>query len=397
MTPISITALLLGATTLILLILYLMALVRNSHLSQQLIDQDQAHHREINLRGTLQEQLTGQIKAMEDRFTVLSETITKQRAEELTTTTSTTLSTIIQPLQDSIREVRQSLSDTTTKETDRTARLEQTIKQLTEQSLEIGQKADSLAEALRLKPKVQGNWGETQLEVLLEREGFQKGKHYDTQPTLRTETNTIVRPDFVFHLPDNRDVIIDAKVSLTAFLDYIEAKNDEDRQNALDRHTKSLRGHIQELSGYKYQQYIPAPRQALEYILMFVPNTSAIQLAYTHDPSLIDYAKKANVLITSEANLYVLLRLIQLSWKQDTQVKNFAELTTQVALLLERTQRFMERFETIQERINALQKSYDDTNTSLRGRQGLLGTANRINTLSSSTTTDDDEHMQDNE
>lgn len=389
MTTSTIIAIILGATTLLFLILYLTARSRNGLLQQQINDQAEAHQREMVVRGTMEEQLGKQIAAMEDRFSVLSETITKQRAEELTATTSTTLTSIVQPLRESIREVRQTLSDSSEKETDRTARLEETIRQLTRQSQEVGLKADSLADALRRKPKVQGSWGETQLEVLLEREGFEKGKHYDTQLSLRSDTNALLRPDFVLHFPDERDIIVDAKVSLTAFVDYVEAVEAKDgarQSEALNRHLESLRSHVRELRDKKYQRQIPQPRQALEYVLMFVPNVAALQLAYENDQSLWDFAHKSNVLLTSESTLFALLRLIDLTWRQDAQVKNFAELTKQATLFIERMDLFVKRFEGIQDKMNTLQRAYNETDTALRGRQGVLGTAGRISALSTSST-----------
>lgn len=373
-----------GLIALLFFILYLLAQARVSRLRQQLTDREKAHRRELDLRGTLQEQLRGQITAMEDRFTTLSESITKRRTEELTASTSTTLAGIVQPLRDSLREVRQTLADTTEKETDRAARLEETILRLTKQSQEVGHKADALADALRRKPKLQGNWGEVQLETLLEREGFEKGVHFDTQQSLRTESNTLLRPDFILHFPDDRDVVIDAKVSLTAYVEYIEAPDDAERTAALDRHIASLRSHIRELRDKRYQSHIAPPRRALDYVLMYVPTAPALQLAYERAPGLWDEAIRARVLMTSDLNLLVLLRIIELTWKHDAQVKNFSELTKQAGYFLERAERFTTRFESIQTRINALQSAYTETDTALRGQQGLLGPATRIRDLSTS-------------
>ena len=161
-----------------------------------------------------------------------------------------------------------------------TASIEKAIEEVLKRANDIGTEADKPARALRSENKIQGNWGEIILDELLQSQGLEEGKHYHTQATLRDSSGQAVRhdetgkrliPDVLLHYPDNKDAVIDAKVSLTAFLDYQQAQSDEERTDALDRHLSSIRSHVKELSRKDYSRYIQSPRQSLDYVIMFVP------------------------------------------------------------------------------------------------------------------------------
>ena len=193
------------------------------------------------------------------------------------------------------------------------------------------------------------------------------------------ETGSRLIPDVVVHYPDNKDLIIDSKVSLTAFVDYCSAQDEIEKQLALKRHIQSIRAHYKELQRKNYSSYIKSPRISLNYVIMFVPNESAMQLALYEDSSLWREAFENGVFITSEQNLLALLRMIQLAWAQVHQASNQQEIFEAVNKLLDRVAEFIKRYEDIGKKIESLQGSYEDTRKKLySGNQSVVKAANKL-------------------
>lgn len=385
LTLISIIAVLFFVSTLTLVILLFKESKKNASLKERLRLENLQHEKEKSIRSEIEnvqkERHQQEIKLLEERFNTLSEEVTKRRSQELLTSNQTAMTSIITPLKESLGKMEQQLKEHQEKNSHKTGILEKLIEQLMLRSDSIGQKADALAEAMRKNPKIQGDWGEAQLEILLERENFYKGIHYDIQTNIKGNQNSNLRPDVILHFPDERDVIIDAKVSLSAFIDYIETDDDPSKEIYARKLLNSIDKHIQELATKNYQDYIPAPRKALDYVIMFVPNDQALQLAYALKPSLWTEAMQKRVFVTSEQNLMVLLRLIRISWVQYAQTKNLQELATHAKNLVRRSESFIDAFETLQRKINDLDKAYHIANTKLRGGQGLLTSARKISEL----------------
>lgn len=217
------------------------------------------------------------------------------------------MTAIIDPLKETIREMRTAMDSSRDTHNKNTASLEKAIEEVMRRTREIGAEADKLASALRNENKVQGNWGELILDELLESQGLKEGIHYEKQVTLRDragkailneESGKRMIPDTILHYPDGKDAVIDSKVSLTAFVDYQNAETDDARAEALQRHVRSVRQHVAELARKDYSAYIKLPRQALNYVIMFVPNEGALQLALAEAPELWREAFSKGVFIT---------------------------------------------------------------------------------------------------
>ena len=211
---------------------------------------------------------------------------------------------------------------------------------------------------------------------------------FDEQWTVKDENGQVVTddetgrrliPDVVLHFPDKRDVVIDSKVSLTAYKDYYEAKTDEQRKLALDRHVKSLQQHVKQLSAKNYAGHLSADRSRLDFVVMYVFSDSALSLALTAAPGLWKEAYDKGVFITSSQNLYALLRMLELSWKQQLQVQNQQKIVDQATLIVSRVQLFYERFLNVETTLSKTQAAFDSLRRMLLpGGQSIISAANKL-------------------
>ena len=225
------------------------------------------------------------------------------------------------------------------------------------------------------------------LNDLLDKFGFTKGVEYDVQYTMRDskgnvirndDTNDMMRPDVVLHYPDHKDVIIDSKASLTAFINYVNAGTDDERKAYLEEHAKSVRRHVDELSVKNYGKYSMDGGTTLDFVIMFVPQEAAMQLAVSADASLWNYAFERNVIITGEQNLFSLLRLLQIAWTQQRQAENQEKVFDMASTLVDRVQLFVERFDRLDSDIDGVRKSFDDAKKAMSGSRGFIGSARKL-------------------
>lgn len=333
-----------------------------------------------------------QMKMMEERMKNATTELLKMRAQEMQQVNDAQMTAIINPLKETIGEMRQAMDHTREQGTKNTASLEKAIENVLSRAAEIGSKADSLANALKNENKTQGNWGEMILSELLESQGLKRGVHYSVQATLRDENGNIVVndesgkkmiPDVILHFPDNRDAIIDSKVSLSAFIDYQNAGDDDARREALARHIGSMRQHVRELVRKDYKSYIKPPKQTLGYVIMFVPNEAALQLALLNDTGLWREAYDKGVFITGEQNLMAVLRLIEMAWVQQEQTKNQEDILKQARLFLDRVGDFIKYFEDIASKLDAAQQAYRNAKEKLMtGRMNIMGPARKLADMS---------------
>ena len=353
---------------------------------------DYMKEQEIKNESVREKQFEIQINALKLELQSTTERLLTQREESLMKTNNIQLESVLNPLKNEIEVMRKSMTDNIKTSSENKASLEKAIEDLMKRTQDIGNDANNLANALKNETKMQGNWGELILENILEKSGLTEGEHYEKQSSLRDshgnmlfhdETGKRLIPDVIIHYPDNKDVIIDSKVSLTAFVDYCNAVDDNDRSFALKRHLHSMRMHYKELQKKNYSSYIKAPRISLNYVIMFVPNESAMQLALYEDSNLWREAFENGVFITSEQNLLALLRMIQLAWTQVKQARNQQEIFEAVQKLLNRVDEFMKRYEDIGRKIENLQNAYDDTKKKLySGNQSVVKAANKIINIS---------------
>lgn len=316
-----------------------------------------------------------QLDRMTERFEALSEVITKRRADELTSANKQELDLVLAPLRASIDKMDLALKSTGETNARRSGELDRQIRMLIEQTTAVGDKADRLARAMSTSGKVQGDWGEKRLEQILQREGFIRGTEYDAQVVLR-RGGQMLRPDFVLHFPDGRDVMVDAKVSLQAFLRYHDAGDEEGRQTALADMERDLRAHVSELAKARYHELSLEERSTFPYTLMFVPMPAVLQLLSSSD--LGDKALASRVFIVTPETLMLFLRIISEAWISRRQEENIVEVIALADKMLRQVDNMMEDFRRVGGKLDDAKSAYKDALTHLNGRQGLTGYADQI-------------------
>ena len=335
-----------------------------------------------------------QLQVVKEQMQNETRLVLDQRAEALGKSNREQMADVVKPLKEQLENMQRQVKEGEKSSSANRASIEKAIEDLVKRTLEMSDDARNLTRALQGDNRAQGNWGELVLETILENSGLEKGVHYETQVTLRDENGRAISneqtgqrmiPDVIVHYPDGKDVIIDSKVSLTAYLDYCNAERDAERDAAAQRHVASMRSHVRELRMKNYTNYIKPPRQALQYMIMFVPNEMAMQLALKTDSNLWREAFENGICITSEQNLIVLLRMIQMAWSQVQQYENQQEIITQARTLLERVQRFVDRLDRVNTDIDKLRGDYDEARRAFDGRQGILGAAKSMERLGAKT------------
>lgn len=358
---------------------------KNSSLQTQISMMKEQELKNEELRN---KQFETQINTLKSELQNATERLLLQREESLAKSNNTQIDALLNPLRSEIEGMRKSMTDNIKTSSENKASLEKAIEELMKRTQDIGNDANNLAKALKNETKTQGNWGELILENILEKSGLTEGEHYEKQTAIKDskgdtvfhdETGKRLIPDVVVHYPDNKDLVIDSKVSLTAFVDYCNATDEVEKSLALRRHLQSMRNHYRELQKKNYSSYIKAPRVSLNYVVMFVPNESAMQLALYEDVSLWREAFENGVFITSEQNLLALLRMIQLAWSQVKQARNQQDIFDEVNKLLDRVGDFMKKYDTLGKMIDDLQNSYDDTRKKLyNGKQSVVKAAEKL-------------------
>ena len=358
---------------------------KNSSLQAQI---DFMKEQELKNEEIRNKQFDTQIKALKSELQNTTERLLQQREDSLVKANDVHLNAVLNPLKNEIEGMKKSMVDNIKTNSENKASLEKAIEDLMKRTQDIGNDANNLAKALKNESKTQGNWGELILENILEKSGLTEGEHYEKQSAIKDskgnsvfhdETGSRLIPDIVVHYPDNKDLIIDSKVSLTAFVDYCNAADESEKANALKRHLLSLRNHCKELQKKNYSSYVKSPRVSLDYVVMFVPNESAMQLALYEDATLWRDAFEAGVFITSEQNLLALLRMIQLAWAQVKQARNQQEVFEAVNKLLDRVGEFVKRYEDLGKKMDALRNSYDDIKNKLyTGNQSVVKAAEKL-------------------
>ncbi len=372
---------------------------RNASTEQQMRDQQDTFREQMKImqessqqqmrsqQESQQKQMEQQMALIREQMNSASEKILKERAEELSAVNKEQLSGILTPLQTHIQQMREAVERSDREHNSTMQRLDATIKTSIEQSRQVGERADKLAQALTGENKTQGNFGELRLKQLLEGMGLQEGEQFTLQETIRDKDGYVVYeeeghrliPDAILHFPDKRDVIIDSKMSFTAFEDYHNAETEAQRQDALKRHLTSMRNHVNELSRKNYSKYIAEGHAKLDFVLMYVFSESALQLALSNDATLWKDAYDRGVIITGSQNLYTMLRVLEMTWKQVRQVENQQKIMECANMIVDRVQLFAERFESVKQQLQKTQDSFDklESITAETG-QSILTPASRL-------------------
>ena len=291
----------------------------------------------------------------------------KKRQEEFAASSNTSIGQIVNPLKETIDRMKEAMKENTIKQTSISSEIKTQAENMMRQSAAAKESADELTRVFRHAGRVQGNWGEIILDELLESQGLTKGVHYELQSSIRdaagdvvrTEDDRSMRPDVILHLDQKRDVIIDSKVSLTAFMDYVNAQDEGDRQKYLKAHVESIQKHVKELAGKDYSSYVKPPKVRMDYVIMFVPNTGALWAAVGAQPDLWRNAMEKNVYIADEQTLFAALRIINMTWTQIAQAQNHEKVYELANEMMDRVGQFMDRYKAIGKALENAEKAYE--------------------------------------
>lgn len=315
----------------------------------------------IELLKNAEEQLS-------NRFKTLASEILEDKTKRFTEQNKTNLDQLLEPLKVKITEFQGKVQEVYVQEgKDRSALAEQ-VKQLMALNNQLSKDAHNLTSALKGQAKAQGNWGELILERVLEASGLRKGHEYDVQESHTRADGSRAQPDVVVHLPEDRHLIVDAKVSLTAYEEHANAETDHQRDTAMKRHLDSVRAHIKELSEKNYQQLYGL--QSLDFVLMFIPVEPAFMLAISHDSDLWQSAWKKNVLLVSPSTLLFVVRTVAHLWRQEQQNRNAQDIANRGAELYDKLAGFVEDLDTLGNRLQQAQKAYDGAYNKFTGGRG---------------------------
>ena len=314
------------------------------------LERSQAKER-IEFREDTKEQLSNQFKT-------LASEILEEKSKKFTDQNKINLDQILGPLKIKISEFQGKVQEVYIQESKDRSALSEQVKQLMSLNNQLSDDAHNLTQALKGQSKAQGNWGELILERVLEASGLRKGHEYNVQVGHVREDGTRVQPDVVVHLPEQRHLIIDAKVSLTAYEIHANSDNDPERIAAIKKHLESVRSHIKELSEKNYHQLYGL--QSFDFVLMFIPVEPAFMLAISHDNNLWLESWKKNILLVSPSTLLFVVRTVAHLWKQEQQNSNAQEIASRGAELYNKLAGFVEDLDMLGKRLQQAQISYDD-------------------------------------
>ena len=367
---------------------YQKALEEKNLMFQSTLEEKERVHQEA-LR-TQQHQFNETMEKVSAQMKVATDEMLKQRQKEFADASYQYLGQIVNPLRETIDQMKQVMAENTEKQTQMGGEMKANIENMMRQSEAAMRSADELNRTFRLGNRVQGDWGETILDELLENQGLKRGIHYDTQPYIRdaagniihTESGSTMRPDVILHLDQRREVIIDSKVSLTAFMDYANATTEEERKRLLKSHIDSLKSHVRELSIKDYSAYIKPPKARMDYVIMFVPHSAALWTALNAQPDLWRNAMAQNVFIADEQTLFAALRIINLTWTQIAQAQNHEKVYALANEMLERVGQFMKKYDAIGQALKRATQAYEEGGNKLAPTgQSILTTCAKLQKL----------------
>lgn len=350
-----------------------------------------------NLESKLKEQ-KNELEELQSKFSKefenLAAKILEDKSRRFTQQNKENLDTILTPLKEKISEFEKKVSDVYVNETRERAALAEQLKNLHELNRQMTEEANNLTRALKGDSKTQGNWGEFILESILEKSGLVKGREFFMQETIKNEEGSNLRPDVIVKLPDEKSMIIDSKVSLTAYEAFNSADDENERKRNLNEHITSIRRHIKELSPKDYQNLYGL--NSLDFVLMFIPIEPAFALAVQNDQSLFYDAFEKNIVIVSPTTLLATLRTISSIWKQEKQTKNALEIAKKGGELYDKLSAFVEDLIKVGTRMDDAKKSYEEAMKKLAdGRGNIVSRAQNLKLMGAKATKSIDQRIVD--
>ncbi len=326
--------------------------------------------------NTIQEKFTKE-------FENLANKILEEKSTKFTEQNKLNITSILNPLKEKIEGFEKKVSESQKESVGMHSALKEQLNSLKDLNLQMSKEAINLTKALKGDSKAQGDWGETQLEILLEKANLVKDIHFTTQGGYRDEDGRLKKPDFIINLPDKRHLIVDSKVSLTNYEAYFNADNEEQKKIHLKKHIESIRKHIRELSEKKYESLyeINAP----DYVLMFVPIEPAYLLALNNNNSLYLEALDKNVVMVSTSTLLATLSTVSSMWRQENQKKNVLEIANQAGRLYDQFVNLTDDLIKVGTQLKTVQGSYDTSMKKLTGKGNLVNKVEKIRELGAKT------------
>ncbi len=314
------------------------------------------------------------------QFSSLAQRIFEEKSEKFGSQNKERLEAILQPFHQQLSSFKKEISDIYLNDTRERVSLKKEILHLRDLNLQISTEAVNLTRALKGDKKVQGNWGEMVLEKVLEQSGLRRGQEYDCQGGFRDRDNRLFKPDIIVHLPENKDIVIDAKVSLVSWERYINCEDEEEGQRALDDLVRAIRDHLATLGGKNYAELDGI--RSLDFVIMFMPIEAAFVAAFQHDERLFNDAFSSRIIITTPTTLLATLRTVENIWRYEHQSRNSLEIAKRAGLIYDKLCNFVEDMEKIGRQLNSCHQTYDAAMTKLSlGRGNLIAQAGQLTEL----------------
>lgn len=343
---------------------------------------------------TQKEELEGLQEQFTIRFKNLAQEILEEKSKKFTEQNKTNIGDILSPLKERIEKFEKRVEETHQNSLKMNTSLGEQIKNLKELNVQITKEAENLTKALKGDSKAQGNWGEMQLEIILEKAGLQKDVHYYKEQNFKNEEGANQRLDYIVKLPDDKTLVLDSKVSLTAYSSYFNTEEEHAREQHLKDHLLSINKHIKDLGDRNYQQLYEITQP--DYVMMFVANEPALTLALKEDPELYEKALNRNIVLVSTTTLLATMRTISYIWKQDLQNKNALEIARQAGALYDKFVNFSEDLIKVGKSIETTQKTYQEAAKKLyEGQDNLVRKTERLKELGAKTSKQMDQRLLD--
>ena len=317
-------------------------------------------------------------RSMKAEFKSLANELLLQHTHDLRQTNRDSLDVLLKPFKDNITDFRERVERIYAAENEQRGALKNELDNLLKLNMQMTTSAANLTDALRGNSKVQGDWGEVYLETILESTGLVKGMHYHVQQNFKDDQGANVRPDVVLSLPEERSIVIDSKVSLTAYMRSCEAQSDTERRVARAEHVQSVRKHVQELAAKEYQKLVNSP----DFVIMFIPTEPAFLEALKEDNTIWADAYQKKIIISSPTNLFALLKMVGDMWRRDAQSKNQAEIVEKATKLYEQLVTFTEQLDGVGTALDTAKARYDEAYKRLHtGNNNIVRLGERLKKL----------------